>query len=203
MRDCLIIGLANVGKTQFALALAQYLGLDRVEAVFTYPDGVRVRHHYQLDEAFRELVGTSAHKTRSLITLSLDLHVGKAVKQVRLSDSAGLTDKIHEVPEIRQAMAQTLREVRHADMIIHVFDAERVGLAPSDEGSIALVDRQLANYARLRGGYLMIANKMDLAHAAQGLTRLRQAFPEQLILPVSALQKKGLKEVKAVVARSV
>ncbi len=203
MRDCLIIGLTNAGKTQFALALAEYLGLDRVEAVFTYPDGVRIRHHYKMDEAYRELVGSSAHKTRSLITLTLELRAGKAIKQVRLSDSAGLIDTIHDSPEIRQAMAQTLREVRHADLVIHLFDAERVGVAPSDDESIALVDRQLATYARLRGGYLIIANKMDLGHAAAGLKRLRQAFPEQLILPVSALHKKGLREVKIVVARSV
>ncbi len=203
MRDCLVIGLANVGKTRFALALADYLGLDRIEAIFTYPDGVRVRHHYQMDEAYRELVGSSSHKTRSLITLVLEIRAGKAIKQIRLSDSAGLTDAIHELPEVRQAMAQTLREVRHADLIIHVYDADQVGAAASDEESIALVDRQLANYAHLRGGYLVVANKMDLDHAAKGLSRLRQAFPEQLILPVSALQKKGLKEVKAVVARSV
>jgi len=46
MKQCLIIGQTNVGKTAFALSFAECLGLDRVEVAFAYPDGFSTSQIY-------------------------------------------------------------------------------------------------------------------------------------------------------------
>jgi len=63
------------------------------------------------------------------------------------------------------------------------------------------VDYQVAQFAQMRGGYLLLANKMDLEGAQEGLARLRREFVGHPIAPISALHKQGFHEVKAFVGR--
>jgi len=58
------------------------------------------------------------------------------------------------------------------------------------------VDYQVALFAQMRGGYVILANKMDLPQAEKGLERLRLELPGHRILPISALNKRGFREVK-------
>lgn len=186
-----------MGKTVFVLSFAEYLGLSRVEITFQYPDGFATRQAFRLNHARQELIGQDQHKTRCLQALELDIPAGKTKKTIRLTDSSGFSDGIPTDKTVRRAAAQTLLEIKHAALVLHMFDAANSAAA------IGEVDRQIASYAETRGGYVILANKMDLPEAREGLKRIRSQFPHQLILPISALHKRGFKEVRAIVAHSL
>lgn len=196
LQQCLVIGRTNVGKTAFVLNFAEYLGLSRVEITFNYPDGFATRQTFRLDHARQELIGRGQHKTRCLQALEVDVPAGKTKKTIMLTDSSGFSDGIPNDQAVRRAAAQTLLEIKQAALVLHMLDA-------SIPGAVGEVDRQIASYADTRGGYVILANKMDLPQAREGLERIRRQFPKQLILPISALYKRGFKEVRAIVAHSL
>lgn len=196
LQQCLVIGRTNVGKTAFALNFAEYLGLSRVEITFNYPDGFATKQTFRLEHARQELIGQGQHKTRCLQALELDVPAGKTKKMITLTDSSGFSEGIPTDPAVRRAVAQTLLEIKQAALVLHMLDA-------SSPGAVGEVDRQIASYADTRGGYVILANKMDLPQAREGLERIRSQFPNQLVLPISALHKRGFKEVKAIVAHSL
>ncbi len=196
MKQALVIGRTNVGKTAFVLNFADYLGADKVDIIFNYPDGFSTRQGFTLSTARIELVGQGPHTTRCLQSMELDIKAGKAKKRVVMTDSSGFADGIASEEQVRKAVAQTLLAIRAASLVLHVIDA-------SSPGAVGEVDRQIARFAETRGGYFILANKMDLAGARDGLERIRAQFPSQLVLPISATEKRGFREVKAVVARSL
>jgi len=196
LKECLVIGRTNVGKTAFVLNFAEYLGLERAEVYFRYPDGFSTKQTFCLAIAQQELVGRGQHMTRCLQALELEIPSGKAKKRITMVDSSGFPDGIPGDEAVRRAVAQTLRHIRESELVLHMLDA-------SIPGAIGEVDRQIARFAETRGGYVVLANKMDLPAAQAGLERIRAFFQGHLVLPVSAIQKKGFKEVKAVVARSL
>ncbi|MGI6357203.1 MAG: GTPase domain-containing protein [Bacillota bacterium] len=196
MNECLVIGRTNVGKTAFVLNFAEYLGLSRAEIYFRYPDGFSTKQSFRLDVARRELIGSGQHKTRCLQGLELEIPAGKVKKRIVMTDSSGFADGIPDDETVRKAVAQTLMQVRQASLVLHMLDA-------ASPEAIGEVDRQVARFAETRGGYFILANKMDLPGAREGLERIRTIFGNHLVLAISATQKKGFKEVKAIVARSL
>lgn len=196
MNECLVIGRTNVGKTAFVLNFAEYLGLDKAEITFRYPDGFATKQTFLLEVARQELIGRGQHKTRCLQALELDIPAGKARKRIIMTDSSGFAEGIPNEEAVRKAVAQTLLQVRQATLVLHMLDAA----SPS---AIGEVDHQVARFAETRGGYLILANKMDLPAAKEGLLRIRACFSNQVVLPISALQKKGFREVKAIVGHSL
>jgi predicted GTPase len=194
-REFLLIGQTHVGKTLFLLNFCEQLGIDKVDITFSYPDAFETRQSYPIDVARRELVGTLPHKTRAVQKIELEVPCGKGKKTIRMVDPAGLVDGIHGELEVRQAMAQTLMRLRGADFILHMFNA---ALPPKQ--MISEVDRHLAEYARERGGYVILANQMDKPDARTGLAALKEAFSWAAIVPVSALTGQGLREVRSIVA---
>jgi predicted GTPase len=196
LNECLVIGRSNVGKTAFVLSFAEYLGLGKVSITFHYPDGFSTKQDFRLDAARRELIGHGPHTTRCLQALELEIRAGKSRKKVLMTDSSGFSDGIPSDEAIRKAIAQTLLQIKDAALILHMLDA-------SAPGAIGEVDRQIARYSETRQGYVILANKMDLPTAENGFRRIKAQFPNHLVLPISALQKKGFKEVKAVVASSL
>ncbi len=202
MKRCIVVGKPNVGKTLLVLGLAEHLRARTVEISFQNPDGARCSRTYAVGDALRELVGPKPHQTRCLQSLVLALPAGKGRKIVELVDTTGLTEHIHQDAAIRKAMAQTLAAIGRAQVVMHVLDAEQAGREDARQAASDL-DRQLAGYAGPRGGYFMIANKMDLPDAKRGLARLQRAFPGYAILPVSAATRVGLREVKRHVLRSL
>ncbi|NLY54006.1 MAG: GTP-binding protein HSR1 [Firmicutes bacterium] len=194
--QCLVIGRTNVGKTAFVLSFAEYLGVNRVEITFNYPDGFSTKQAFSINQARQELIGQGPHKTRCLQAIEVQVPVGKTKKTIRLTDSSGFSEGIPSDKGIRQAIAQTLLEIKRSAIVLHMLDA-------ASPACVSEVDRQIASYADTRGGYVILANKMDLPQARAGLERIRSQFPNQLILPISALHKRGFREVKAIVARSI
>lgn len=202
MKRCIVMGKPNVGKTLLVLSLAEYLKVKTVEITFQELEGVKHSKNYTIGTALRELVGPRPHQTRCLQSLVLQLPAGKGKKVVELVDTTGLTEYIHQDASIRKAMAQTLAAVRPAQLVIHVVDAAEAG---REDASLPAgdLDRQLAGFAGSRGGYCMVANKMDLPDAKRGLTRLQRMFAGCTILPVSATTKAGFREVRRHVLRNL
>ncbi|HHY93360.1 MAG TPA: GTP-binding protein HSR1 [Firmicutes bacterium] len=200
MRECLIVGKTHAGKTLFTVNFAHFLGLNTLSVTFRHPNGLVTTKTYSIAAARRELVGSVPHMTRALQSISLDLPVGKGVKRCLFTDTSGLIDHIHADGEIRRAIAQTLGAIREADLILHLVDTAAVG-AKDTPTALGEVDYQVAQFAQMRGGYAILANKMDLPGAAAGLAKLRLELPGHHILPVSALYKRGFREVKEFVQR--
>lgn len=201
MRECLIIGRPNSGKTMFALNFAGYLGTKSVDVTFRTYDGLMTCRHFTLDEAKRELCGFALHKTRSLQSMILNMRVGKAAVNFKLTDSCGVSEQIHSDEAIRKGMAQTIGLLRSADFILHLVDLSMVN---KDFQTKASIDHEFYNYGISRkASYLLLGNKFDLNLAKDNVPYLASAFPKATLVPVSALYSQGFKEVKAYVARNI
>lgn len=197
MNECILVGQPNAGKTLFALHFGEFLGLRSLDVTFMASDGLLNCKHYQINQAIRELSGIEPHKTRDLQTIVLQIPIAKSIKQLKLIDSCGLSEGIHPDAAIRKSMAQTLSVMRYAKVILHMIDVSRYAKSKQ----LADIDQQIVQYGQTKGGYVLLANKMDLPNAKAGLSLLADTFPGQTLMPVSALHKKGFKEVKALVCR--
>lgn len=197
MRDalCVALGRTNAGKTVFTLHFAAYLGVRRLNLAFAEADGRLYRREYGVEEAVRDLVGPSPHLTRRLQRISLEIPGGKGVKRFDLVDTSGLMDGIHPDREVRRAMAQTLSVVREARVILHLVDAALAGQG-GPVAALGDVDYQVAQFAQMRGGYAVLANKMDLPGARRGLEVIQKELAGHTILPISALHRQGFQEVR-------
>ena len=200
LKECIIIGKANVGKTLFAINFAGYLGIPKLEIEFTTPGGEVYKRSLHLGEALQELISDQPHHTLGLQRIQIQMPGFKGRKRFTMIDTSGLTEGIHEQTLVRRAMAQTLAQVRNAHIILHLVDASSVGKGEAIE-AMGEVDWQVAQFGGMRLGYAILANKIDLAEAERGLVQIRQDFPGHLILPISALWKTGFAEVKQFVWR--
>ncbi|MBX5436783.1 MAG: 50S ribosome-binding GTPase [Alicyclobacillaceae bacterium] len=208
MKRSLIIGRANVGKTLFCINFARYMGIRELRWLVERADGVTEQRRMSLAQAAAELPDAVAHHTRALQSILLEVPRGKSNRPLWLTDTTGLMDGIHPEPAIREAMAQTLKTMLEAHLILHMVDADAVGRAAAgvhtpepgaDMGAHSAwtdLDAQLAAYGLTQTGYLMLANKMDLPHAKDGLRLLRKHVPKHRLVPVSALAGTGFREVK-------
>jgi 50S ribosomal subunit-associated GTPase HflX len=202
MRNCLVIGRTNVGKTIFCLNFAEFLGLQRMDVYFQLPDGTTRQRKYNVSTAREELSSTEAHHTRSLQSISLELPRGKGMRQLKLTDSTGLVDGIHPDLEMREAMAQTLEELRRADCVLHLVDASEIMKAGGLK-NLGELDLQIAELGSRKSGYLCLANKVDLPDGQRGFKLLEKEMKGLNLLPISALYRQGFREVKDHVWRLV
>ena len=201
VKECLVIGRPNVGKSLFVINFAEYLGFENIEVKISFPNGFSTVNQYSIPQARQELTGLGPHKTRCLQAIHLNIPARKGYKRVKITDTTGLMDTIHQDMEIRKAIAQTLGAIRQADIIIHMIDAHNP-YATSTPALLGEVDYQVAQFAQLRGRYCILANKMDLPGAREGLAQILQKLPGQYTVPISALHKRGFKEVRSFVLRS-
>jgi len=201
MREFIVVGLPNSGKTMFTLDFAGFVGTKNVDITFRTYDGLITCRHLTVEEARRELCSASMHKTRSLQSVILKIAVGKTAINFKLTDTCGLTPQINHEETIRKGMAQTISFMRSADFILHIVDLSII----TDEymNNVNNIDRDLYCYGVSRHNYLLLANKFDIQSARNNVSRLTTAFPQANIIPISALQNQGFKEVKAYVARNI
>lgn len=204
MRHSVVIGKANVGKTLFCIHFAQYIGVREMTWLIERTDG-RTEHVRTSPKAAEEtLSGELPHKTRCLQSVCLDFARGKGMRQFLLTDTTGLTDGIHPEVDLRRAMAQTLRAIVNADVVLHMVDAAAIGEAGSvekgkhlgAEGAWSALDDQIAELGDHKSGYLILANKMDLQSAKRGYRELSKRFTRHRVVPISALHQSGFREVK-------
>lgn len=196
--DGLIVGQVNAGKTLLLINFAAHLGVRELALDVTWPSGVREKYRYSVEQAREILVDGTAHTTRGLQAVELQLPRGKGRKTFRLTDTGGLIDTVHEFPDVRLAIAQTLRALRRAALVLHVMDAAAIGNR-GVQGTVGEVDRQVAAFAPLQCPYAILANKMDLPWAQTGLMKIAREFAPRRVIPVSALTGRGFREVKSFV----
>jgi predicted GTPase len=195
VKRCLLVGQANVGKTLFLVNFAAYLGAQAVQLFAVTSDGTSAATDLPLGRARAVLVGDRPHTTLSLQGVQVRFGRGKGQHVVQILDSTGLGDRVHPDPSVRAGMAQTLRTLRAADLVLHMLDAALAGSAGLGQ-AVGEIDRQIAAFASGERPYAILANKMDLPPARRGLARLRSAFPGRTVIPVSALRGSGFREVR-------
>lgn len=195
MKRCIVLGKTNVGKSLFVLSFAEYVGMRSITVTVREPNQPARTLTLPLRQTIEEWVTSDAHHTKALHEVKVQLPVGKGVKSFHLIDTSGLVEGIPKEAAIRRAMAQTLAAVREADLVLHIVDASAVGVEGAVE-AVGEVDFQVAQFAQMKGAYLILANKMDLPEATRGLERLRREFAGHHVIPISALTKQGFREVK-------
>ncbi|WP_094606351.1 hypothetical protein SPSIL_029070 [Sporomusa silvacetica DSM 10669] len=200
MRECVIIGRPNSGKTLFALNFAGYLGTKNIDVTFRTYDGLMACRHFSIEEAKRELCSSTLHKTCSLQSMLLNMKVGKATVNFKLTDTCGVSEQIHADERIRKGMAQTIGLLRSVDLLLHVVDLSLINKGFSKQSSI---DNEFYNYGMICKSYVLLGNKYDLSSAKNNLPHLATAFPKARIMPISALYSQGFREVRACVARNI
>ncbi len=202
MKTCSIIGKTNVGKTVFFINFTNYLGANSFEIEYMSMDGTKSKEKLSHKQAVSKLVDDKIHKTRCVQSLIVDMPIGKGKKKIQLIDTAGLIDGIHPDGNIRKSISQTLSVIRESDAVLHIIDASTANRSdlPSSMGE---VDYQVAQFAQLKRGYAILANKIDLPEAQLGLKKVKEEFKGNFIIPISALYKKGFKEVKTFVVHNI
>ncbi len=200
MKECVIVGYPNSGKTLFALNFASFLGSKSVDITARSYDGLLTCRHLSIADAKNELCSMALHKTRLLQSMVLKMPIGKATVMFKLTDTCGISEQIHSDQTIRCAMAQTLGLVRCADFILHIIDLSRMR---KNEVQNQQIDQEIYQYGIARQNYIMLANKTDLPMVKENITRLSAEFPHAQVIPISALYSDGFKEVKAYVARNI
>jgi hypothetical protein len=208
MRRTLVIGRTNAGKTLFCVQFARYLGLHEAEWFVERESGITERRRMSLVDAECFWSGADGHRTRGLHSIRLEFPRGKGMRQIILTDTTGLEEGMDADPELRSAMAQTLRAMLEAHVVLHVIDACAVGRALADAGGAVRqagawnqLDEQLASFGQTREGYVVLANKMDLPESRIGYQFLCGRLDKRRVLPISARYRTGFREVKHYVWR--
>ena len=197
MRQCLVIGLPNVGKTLLSLRLAALAGGPAAFVAHELPDGERGARRLPWAAAQAELVGERAHTTLGLQTFGLGTAVG-ARAACLLHDSTGLAEDAAGDAWVRAGMARTLARLAEADAVLHVIDASRAAA-----GGLSTIDERVAEVARAREvPYLLALNKIDLD---PGLLSLQAPAHGRrtAVAPVSALTGSGVEGIWRFVLRAV
>lgn len=200
IKSILLIGQTNVGKTLFMINFSAYLQLSKLDIEIS-DNGLIRRKSLTINQARRLLVHHEPHTTRQIQSVTVQIPARKGRKTVRIVDSTGLVAGIHQVAEVRHGMAETLRYVPQAGIVLHMFDAAEIGLLSGGEDGqyVSEMDLHIANFLQSRKIYAVLANKMDRAESASGLKRIRKAFPHHRVIPISALRSQGFREVKSFV----
>jgi len=192
----LILGRANAGKTLFMLNFAEYMGYKDLKITFKGWDQEMCKNN-EIEDYKKSLVSEVPNTTRCLQSAIVDVPVLKGKKPVEFIDTTGLSSSIHFEQEVREAMAQTLALLKEKYTILHILDAACI----SKEKKIDDIDMELYRFGLKRGGYLVLANKMDIENALQGFEIIKNNMPDTKIIKISALCKIGFNEVKKYVSK--
>ncbi len=190
---CLLVGLANVGKTSFGLAFAGYLGVPSGDWA---PEGAEGGGGGQPAGGDRPLVAPAPFTTRWPWGAWLPLR-GRNGRRLRLVDSPALYESAPPARAVRAAAAQTLRLLLAAAVVLLVVDAAGVGAgAPLAEAERAVVGFASRRHLRLA----VLASKADLPLARLGQARLEAELAPARVIPVCAQSGRGFREVRAFLA---
>lgn len=201
MREIIVVGRPNSGKTMFALNFAGFLGIRQADVIFRNDEDTLTCRHFAIDEAKRQLCSSRAHQTLTLQSIALRMTVGKTPLEFMINDTCGISEQIHPEAAVRRGMAQTLKSMRNADYIFHMLDM--VYWSNHSFSQTGNIDQEIYRYGLARNAYTILANKIDAPLARKHLPKIGPAFPKARVIPISALLGTGFREVKACVARNI
>jgi len=116
-------------------------------------------------------------------------------KKVLMTDTVGF---IRHLPHgLVASFRSTLEVAAEADLLLIVTDASH----PRFADQLNVVMETLGEIGAGRVPSLLLCNKCDTPQAKEFLPRLMEAYPD--MVPVSALQKKGLSRVKELIAEKL
>lgn len=187
--ETLIIGRPNVGKTLFTLNFARYLGVNEVRYEWTDPDGPTRWKKMTVEEARAKWVSPMAHRVIRPAALNWTAHG----VHLRMLDSAGIPEGIHPDPQVRRAVSASIEAMWSAQIIFLVMDAARLRRSPAYLGGL---DDELVRLASDLGSSVILANKTDQDPTGEGIRRIRRRYPDSRVIEMSALTRKGFREVK-------
>ncbi|SNR87990.1 small GTP-binding protein domain-containing protein [Anaerovirgula multivorans] len=201
MSNCILLGKPNVGKTSFFLNFAEYLGMNSCILEFTDFEGKKSVKKYSIKAAKSYLISSTAFKTKEVCKMKLSIPIYKGKTDIVLLDTGGLIDGINKDESIRISMAETLKHLYIANIIIHMIDASSI--YKKQTSTISEIDYQINQYGNSKGAYCILANKIDLREGLEGLEFLKKEFKDTYIIPTSALKQIGFKEVRKFVSRNI
>lgn len=201
MSNCILLGKPNAGKTSFFLNFAEYLGMNSCSLEFTDFEGRTTEKKFSIKVAKNYLISSNAFKTKEICRMKLSIPIYKGTADIVLLDTGGLIDGINKDESIRISMAETLRHLYIANIIIHMIDASTI--YKKEISTISEIDYQINQYGKSRGSYCILANKIDLREGLEGLEFLKKEFKDTYIIPTSALRQIGFKEVRKFVSRNI
>ncbi|SES69798.1 small GTP-binding protein domain-containing protein [Natronincola peptidivorans] len=201
MNNCILLGKPNVGKTTFFLSYAEYLGVTSCILEFENFEGSVTRKNYSINVARSYLINQTPFKTKEICRMNLSIPVYKGRTEITLFDTGGLIDGISANEIVRKSMAEALKQLYLADLILHMIDASSVD--HNCCSTLSEIDYQINQYGHSRGAYCILANKIDLEEGEKGLSFIRKEFKDTYIIPISARKMKGFKEVNKFVSRVI
>jgi len=201
MREFVVVGRPNSGKTLFTLNFAAYMGSKTVDVISRSYDNLVSCRHFSITEAKNQLCGMTLHKTPFVQSLVLKIPLGKIDVNFKITDTCGIGEHIHPNETIRRGMAQTLSFLRSADYIFHILDVS--GITTEHLEKQTSIDFDIYNYGIVHNRYTLLANKIDLPSTKEKIPKLAYLFPKANTIPVSALLSQGFKEVKLCVAHNL
>lgn len=203
MSDCMVIGKPNVGKTCFVLNFAEYMGLEKLKLYKKQTTGYTTIESYGIDEARKELISEKNNHTDNLQSIKINIQSGKVEKTLKIIDSCGIKNGIHPDPKIRKAMAFTIENIKKCNLILHIIDITQININKNKKSPLSCVDEMIFNYSRSENNYAMLLNKIDLKKYSSNLDFIKKHYNLNYIISISALYKKGFKDVKRLVLKYV
>lgn len=193
--ELLIMGKPNVGKTLLLINFAAYLGLREIRLEVRDSEGLCRTQRFSLERARRDLVSLRAPKTTGIQTLVIDTIIGRQRTSLVAIDTVGVAEGIPGDAMERHQLAVTLERLMTADFIFHVVDASAMGLRRLE--SPGPFDMALTEFGRHLSYYLVVANKMDRPGSNDGYRLMKERYRGVPITPVSAVTRRGFRDLKA------
>ena len=197
MRECLVIGQPEVGKTWLSFRIAELADVAAPLVVHELPTGERVERKWQTAAVMAQLAKGAWRSTVGVQTIGIGM--GKACAfPFLLHDSTGLQQGIVDDRMVRMGMARTLSHLASCSMALHVVDG--VTLA---RGGLPVLDDLIMQCARSRGiPYFLAVNKIDLPEAKAAAAKLCKSCKTIPTFPVSALSGAGIPDVMRMMLRA-
>ncbi|WP_353894506.1 GTPase domain-containing protein [Proteinivorax hydrogeniformans] len=184
----LVTGRPNVGKTQFVISLAQFYNLKNVIYTFKATNGIKHKRKLSLSDCSKLLINSTANHTKNIYDFTIPIKKGKGHINIALMDSCGITSEIHHDNTVRAGIAQAIGHYSDCDAMFHVVDSHNYKQMSS-------VDEEIYSFGSELGYYLVLANKIDLLFSEMTISKIKNDFKNTIVLPISAKEGKGLKEV--------
>lgn len=120
-----------------------------------------------------------------------EIYLENSPRKVLLADTIGFIQNLP--PLLFSSFLATLEEARQADLILHIIDIAD----PKMEEKITVVEEILTQLECENKKKIYVFNKSDLIKDKNRLKQIKTAYKKLNPVPISALKKKNLKELKS------